>query len=497
MDASLLRWSHVTSTASLVLLTTLLLGVLYKATSRAVKIPKPLDEEVPNLWSRKQAFFTDARRLLEKYHHRFKSQPFGIDAMDGLNIVLPLETMDELKSNPAVEFRATIEREFLTPYTGVGQIYDWGVHEIRARMNPTLGAYVPIFHNLIQGHLEKSFGSPAEWTTFKPHEHIVELVAILSARIMQGEDAARNPAWIKFALSFVNTAVEYGTALKPWPKFLRPVVKNFLPERVEMEKRKAEGREIVAKAMANRRAAGPENPPTMMDHLSTGDHANKADDLELQLWLQMALAAVSIHTTSSTMTQVLYDLAANPEYTKELRAEVEEVLAQSGGVFTKQSLGELKKLDSWIKESFRMGGPDLATFQRLTLEPLTLKDGTYIPVGTKLEVPTAAVNYNPAIYPNPDTFDGLRSYRMRQEEGMAHKHSFVSVSRNELGWGFGKHACPGRFFSDIVIKLTFAELLLNYDIKNLDGQPRPKNTDFGLVVMPDSEHQVLVRARTT
>ncbi|KAK1635049.1 cytochrome P450 [Colletotrichum phormii] len=316
-------------------------------------------------------------------------------------------------------------------------------------------------------------------------------------------------------MSFVNTAIEYGSVLKQWPPFLRPFVAYFLPERLEKEKQWAEGREIVAKSMARKSALGGaplENPPTMLDHLSSGDHADKAGDLDLQLLLQMTLAVASIHTASSTMVQVLYDLAAYPEYTEELRKEVVEVLESSGGIFTKQSLGEMKKLDSWMKESLRMNARDLskshyltkhktnshklkATFQRMATKPMTMKDGTYIPAGTKMELPTSAINFDASMYPDPHKFDCMRSYRQRQEDETAHKHSFVSVTRTELGWGFGRHACPGGFLSDVEIKLMFAEFLLNYEIKNMDGQPRSKNVEFGVNVLPDTEYQGLIRAR--
>ncbi|KAK1473959.1 hypothetical protein CCUS01_05549 [Colletotrichum cuscutae] len=270
---------------------------------------------------------------------------------------------------------------------------------------------------------------------------------------MHSDEAARNPAWTNLSMLFVHTAIEYGSALKQWPPFLRPFVAYFLPERLEKEKQWAKRREIVAKSMARKSALGGaplENPPTMIDHLSNGEHADKAGDLDLQLLLQMTLAVASIHTTSSSMVQVLYDLAACPEYTEELRQEVVEVLESSGGIFTKH---------------------------------------------TKMELPTSAINFDASIYPDPHKFDGMRSYRQRQQDGMAHKHSFVSVTLTELGWGFGRHACPGRSLSDVEIKLMFAEFLLNYEIKDLDGQPRSKNVEFGVNVLPDPEHQVLIRAR--
>lgn len=192
---------------------------------------------------------------------------------------------------------------------------------------------------------------------------MLELVAIMSARIMHCEDAARDPTWIHFSTHFVHTCIEYGTALKNWPPALRPIASRFMPVRAELKRQWAEGRAIIARSLARKKALGGaplENPPTMLDHLTSGLHAAKLNDLELQLTLQMTLAVASIHTTSSTVTQVLYDLAALPEFAEELRREVVEVKDRHGGMLTKQALAEMKKLDSWMKESLRMNAPDLS-----------------------------------------------------------------------------------------------------------------------------------------
>lgn len=64
----------------------------------------------------------------------------------------------------------------------------------------------------------------------------------------------------------------------------------------------------------------------------------------------MALAA--IHTTSNLLTNVIYDLAAYPEYIQPLRDEICAVAAEDG-VLKKTSLLKLKLMDSVMKESQR------------------------------------------------------------------------------------------------------------------------------------------------
>jgi len=62
---------------------------------------------------------------------------------------------------------------------------------------------------------------------------------------------------------------------------------------------------------------------------------------------------VSVGTSADLATQIFYDLAAHPEYIPILRDEVKQVLEKHGG-FSKQALYDMKKLDSFMKESQRL-----------------------------------------------------------------------------------------------------------------------------------------------
>lgn len=74
-------------------------------------------------------------------------------------------------------------------------------------------------------------------------------------------------------------------------------------------------------------------------------------------------------------------------------------------------------------------------------------------------------------------FDALRWYRQRQGEELkgAAKASaesanqMVTVSPTALTFGYGRHACPGRFFAANEIKMILGRAILEYDIKNADG----------------------------
>ena len=56
--------------------------------------------------------------------------------------------------------------------------------------------------------------------------------------------------------------------------------------------------------------------------------------------------------------------------------------------------------------------------------------------------------------------------------GAAHgraRNQFVTTNEQNLGFGYGRHACPGKFFAANEVKMILARLLVTYDVQNADG----------------------------
>ena len=70
----------------------------------------------------------------------------------------------------------------------------------------------------------------------------------------------------------------------------------------------------------------------------------------------------------------------------------------------------------------------------------------------------------------------------------------MTDSRN-MAFGYGKYACPGRFYASNEMKLVLAHLLLRYDIKLPDGHGRPKNFTFDSDMFPDPRARLLIKRR--
>lgn len=194
----------------------------------------------------------------------------------------------------------------------------------------------------------------------------------------------------------------------------------------------------------------------------------------------MALAAV--HTTLLRMVNVLYDITeSGPDLFNELLAEIQYVADKpqgwSGGPYDK-----LYKLDSTLRESQRMSPPTTLGMKRMFLQSYTFSNGLHVPKGTYVCMATYAVENDPDQISNPETFDALRTYRkwaeMQDGPGVSpypKELLFSSTGRTTLNFGFGKSACPGRFFASLVVKLLFVKLLSGYEFKFMSDSKRPSN----------------------
>ena len=243
--------------------------------------------------------------------------------------------------------------------------------------------------------------------------------------------------------------------------------------------------------------SGPKRSPDPEQHYNAltwlADLAKGKDrDPAALSFVEVLLALASVHSTLIREVNVLYDLVANPEYIEELREEIHST-SLSGWKYS--SYHDLQKLDSVLRESQRMSPPTVTGLKRLFKESHTFSNGLHIPQGTYVCVPVFAIENDPEITPNPQKFDGLRSYRLRQRENEKEDHQFSTPEKTVLGFGYGRTACPGRFFASLMIKMTFVKILTEYDFKFLPHQGRPRMVGFHEYLFPLPWVKVLVRRR--
>uniref|UniRef100_A0A8H7Y572 Cytochrome P450 n=1 Tax=Psilocybe cubensis TaxID=181762 RepID=A0A8H7Y572_PSICU len=229
--------------------------------------------------------------------------------------------------------------------------------------------------------------------------------------------------------------------------------------------------------------------------LSDASNQMSVEDIACQF---LNLSITASQTITMTFGHVLYHLAANPKFAAPLRKEVEQIVAREG--WNKHSLDRMLKVDSFVKESMRMSNISSVSMTRKILSPFTLPDGTQLPTGTIIAAASRARHMDPAIYNTPDTFDGLRFSKLHEQRygddcsGSGLPFQLVTTTTDYLVWGYGRHACPGRFFVAVTLKMMLAYVVLHYDVRFENGT-RPRDFIAGTNYLPDPDAKILFRKR--
>ncbi|KAK3932207.1 Cytochrome P450 6a8 [Frankliniella fusca] len=170
-------------------------------------------------------------------------------------------------------------------------------------------------------------------------------------------------------------------------------------------------------------------------------------------------------TSSSTLGNVMTELAHNPDVQDKVRAEVERVLAKHNGNITYEALGELTYMEQVIDETMRLY-PAASNMARVANEdyvlPTTTADGkpAVLPKGIKVIIPIFALHRDPEFYPEPDKFNPDNF----TEEAKRSRPHFAFMP-----FGEGPRICIGLRFAMMQMKSGLATILRSYRVLPVEG----------------------------
>lgn len=213
--------------------------------------------------------------------------------------------------------------------------------------------------------------------------------------------------------------------------------------------------------------------------------------------LEVVMSLASIHTSQMNAVHCLYDLVARPDNLEPIREEIRQVIKEDGRwtQWQKPSFTKLRQLDSFMRESQRWNPPTLLSMHRVMLQNHQLSDGIVLSKGAHVSMAVNAIQNDPEVTPDPEVFDGLRYYKLRQQDGEGHLHQFSTTQERVLNFGHGANSCPGRFFASLEIKIILVRLIMDYDWKLPDGQSRPANLTAHEFIFPNPDAEIYVRKR--
>ncbi|KAK7751248.1 hypothetical protein SLS62_006793 [Diatrype stigma] len=524
----------------------------------------------------------EADTLIRDSYSKFKDNVYQIRATEGPRILIPVRFLPELKCLPedTLSAQEAVHEALLAQYTH----FSAGPHSetlsklLRNNLSQRLSRLTPKLKDELDFITAQEFPECDDWTPFNAQPFLVRTVARLSGCAFAGRALSRAETWMDTTVNYATTVFLAAIKLQFFPTWARPAAQYLIPDLYEIprmvDRAEAMLTPIIEERLRRRTSNGSGAAGSSTTKLGYYDEKNgkvgeddKGDDDDFLQWLldalpedqktrfdvqahlQLILSAASIHTTSNLVTDCVYDLAEHQELQDILRQEAAEVLELGGegkksdgeageqigcqeeksGWFAKDglALARLRKLDSFMRESQRLHG-NVTSFIRKVMRPIDLSDGTHLPAGASLLAPLAGVSRDDRFYPDAETFDGLRFWRLQQAQeqerererellqarygNVANSNSnnnnnnsnnynnssqwqFTSIGDTNTSFGLGRHACPGRFFAAAEAKMILAHLLLRYDIKLKEGEGRPRPMMFMMTKCPSPSAEILFKRR--
>ncbi|CAO3627500.1 unnamed protein product [Cunninghamella blakesleeana] len=360
-------------------------------------------------------------------------------------------------------------------------------------LNPSLKHFTPrVIEYLTLGFNEFSGDIPAEGKDFyHVYPMVQHMVAKASAAVFVGINLTQNEQLID---SFKNMVLEVGAELSPKPFFeLFPTLNRFRMwftgktsasvKRHRKQLYDALKPEIQSRLEAQKREGSNWQRPDdiLQSMIETDLRPSYLDvyDYCLEMVTQFIFAA--LHTTSENSTVVLYRIMSHPGLLEELYKEQNEVLEKEGfdnssgpEVFTRDVLNKFVKLDSTIREAFRIKNVYIELPHiNMSNSNVVLSGGAVIRPGESV-YPNVYANHNdPQIQ---KTMEDLTEFKPLRFVG-AEKNT-AKIGEDYLFFGLGKHACPGRWFAIQEIKTIIAFMIRKFDIVPLEPIVIP--TDAGV-----------------
>ena len=283
-------------------------------------------------------------------------------------IVLPFKYIDEIKWAPESRFSFWdfIDKLGSMSELGIPLLSHEGALAARLGLNRALAAKIGLMQEAAVGSFEKLMPDCADWTTVAaPYQIIMQVFANMSAWVFVGEEIGRRESeWQKMTLGYVNKV--NGTLMKVrarYPASLLWLCKYLDNDVRSMAKDRHAAGELLRKPLEARLAASRDQIKSERGsrHYEDGvqwladvyiDKGEKVTPDMIQQKL-VTLVFASIHSTSGAALTILLDMLAHPEATEEIRQEVDRVRSANSGTWTRQTLGELRLLDSFMRESAR------------------------------------------------------------------------------------------------------------------------------------------------
>lgn len=233
----------------------------------------------------------------------------------------------------------------------------------RVDLNRSLNKLVEPMQALCVKAAEKEMPDCADWTSVIMYPKILELFSQMTARVMVGPDVC--DAWPAISMKYISSVLAAQAAIRKnyYPIFYWTAY-YFNPEVAAVNQARREAAELVRPVLEARQAeyAAKKDDATkhddfiqwIMDNYQANGKDITPDETVQNIFIVMF---ASMHGTSHVALQSLFSILGTPGTLDEIREEIKRVSPNelnSSPIWTRHALGELRIMDSFMKETLRL-----------------------------------------------------------------------------------------------------------------------------------------------
>jgi cytochrome P450 len=301
-------------------------------------------------------------------------------------------------------------------------------HVVHKEIVRNLAAIIPNAWDEMQCAVDEIWGTnTTNWKDSTIFDDGMKIVARVSNRMLVGLPLCRDETYLKNVGYFASDVIFLMTLMNFVPNVLAPIFGRILsiPHWIHFRRIKkltipVIKARLLALSQADEKAADVPNDYITW-HIKTAAAENNLPSLKPERIASslMPLNFATLHTTTLTLTSLLFDIfSSDPSVATLLREEAETVYASNNNTWDKQSLSRLIRMDSAIRESMRLNtiGARVMIRKVIADEGLTNEEeGWTVPKGTYVTVDAHSPMHDPEVYEKPNVYDPFRFSRPREQ----------------------------------------------------------------------------------
>ncbi|KAF4972597.1 hypothetical protein FSARC_870 [Fusarium sarcochroum] len=312
--------------------------------------------------------------------------------------------------------------------------------------------------------VDEQFGLSDEWRDVQLWPAVQRIFTRGLNRVLVGFPLCRDATYLETVRRFAIDMPFQGLFITLVPKILKPILAPLISWQARRD------------TEAGTRA-WQEKPPVNILQWIIEASAETGDPAQLEphrighrmMILNFNLVQGGSIPFSTVLSDICNGQHAAPTFSR-LREEAEVVLS-STQIWDRATITKLTLADSAIRESMRWSDFGLfALPRRVNSSGITLDNDVYVPPGVHIEIPMHSIHMDEDFHADAGSFKPFRF-----ADGTSTARSAVTLDESFLGFGYGRNACPGRFFGTHLMKIVLAYFVMNYDVQFGDEEPPMKN----------------------